>query len=220
MKIRIIIIIVFAFGLLIQQGCNTKVNTIPFYQLSDEFKSYCLFETGSSWEYQSSLLSQTESVNISEIQENIWTNTYNEDYNYEAVDMFVANNDIGISMIELTAGSTLNSTSSMNSQMWMFYNDGDYRLIFAPKFPLGEEQLLGEHEGYYTNIEILPTMQIGENTYTDVWHTQVIDHFEVGFGDFDFYIAKNYGLVKIQNIIGTDTIVLQLINSSLIQLEF
>lgn len=217
MKIRIIIIIVFAFGLLIQQGCNTKVNTIPFYQLSNEFKSYCLFETGSSWEYQSSLLSQTESVNISEIQENIWTNTYNEDYNYEAVDMFVANNDIGISMIELTAGSTLNSTSSMNSQMWMFYDDGDYRLMFAPKFPLGEEQLLGEHEGYYTNIEILPTMQIGENTYTDVWHTQVIDHFEVGFGDFDFYIAKNHGLVKIQNIIGTDTIVLQLINSSLIQ---
>lgn len=217
MKIRIIIVLVFVFGLIIEQGCNTKVNTIPFYQISDEFKSYCLFEPGSSWEYESSLLSQHVAVSVNGIQENIWTNTYNEEYSYEAVDMFVADNDIGISMIELTAGSTLNSTSNMNSQMWMFYDDGDYRLVFAPKFPLGEEQLLGEHEGYYTNIEILPTMQIGENTYSDVWHTQVIDHFELGFGNFDFYIAKNYGLVKIQNIIGSDTIITQLVNSSLVQ---
>jgi len=217
MKFRPLIIIFFVLGLLMAQACNTKVNTIPYYQFSDEFKSYCLFQVGSSWEYQSSLLAQPETVAINNIQENIWQNTYLEDYNYDAADMFVAENEIGISMIELTAGSNLNSTSTMNSQMWMFYSDGDYRLMFAPEYPLGEEQLLGEHEGYYTNIEILPNMQIGENTYSDVWHTQVIDHFEQGFGDFDFYIAKYHGLIKIQNIVNNDTITLQLVNSSLVQ---
>lgn len=217
MKIRLIILLSFVFGLLVQQACNTKTETIPFYQLSEEFKSYCLFQEGSAWEYQSSLLTQTETVAVSTVQDHIWTNTYLEDYNYEAVDMFIGYNDIGISMIELTAGSSLNTTTSMNSQMWMFFDDGEYRLMFAPEYPLGEQQLLGEHEGYYTNIEVSPSMQVGDNTYSEVWHTEVIDHFEQGFGDFDFYFAKYHGLVKMQNIVNNDTIIMQLVNSSLIQ---
>lgn len=205
------------FMVILLQACKKKDNTIPYYTLSETFKSYCFFQDGSSWIYQSSLLSTTETISISSHNENIWTNTFGEVYNYQAVDMYIHDNDLGISMIELTANSTLNAVTNMNSQMWLFFSDGDYRLIFAPQYPLGEEQRLGEHEGYYTNVEIIPSMLLGTNTYSDVYHTRIIDHFEQGFGNFDFYIARNFGLVKMQNIVNNDTIILQLVNSSLIQ---
>lgn len=203
----------------LQQSCGDKVTVTPpsYYKLSDEFKSYCLFETDSQWEYQSSLLEQTEDVNVVDIQENVWQNTFGETFNYEAIDMIMDDNELGISMIEITAGSTENSTADMNSLMWVFYSDGDYRLVFAPQYPLGEEQILGEHEGVYENVEILPEMWLDEKTYTDVYHTRVTDKFEIGMGDFDFYLAKNHGLIKMQNILDGDTTILQLVNSSLIQ---
>ena len=215
MKLKTIFALI--IGLIVIQSCNTKVDTIPFYKLSDEFKSYCLFQQGSSWEYNSTLLSEPSSYGIAAVNENQWTNTYNERFSYEAIDMIMGDNQLGVSMIEITAGSTLNSTSSMNSLMWVFYSDGDYRLVFAPQYPLGEEQILGEHEGIYENVEIIPSLQLGENTYTDVYHTKVTDHFDNGMGDFDFYIAKYHGLVKMQNIVAGDTIVVQLKSSSLIQ---
>lgn len=219
MKIRIIFFLFIGLGMTLLQSCGDKVTVTPpsYYQLSDEFKSYCLFETGSKWEYQSSLLGQTEDINVVNIQENVWQNTFGETFNYEAIDMQMDDNELGISMIEITAGSTKNSTADMNSLMWVFYSDGDYRLVFAPQYPLGEEQLLGEHEGVYENIEILPEMWIDEKSYTDVYHTRVTDYYENGMGDFDFYLAKNHGLIKMQNIVNGDTIIMQLENSSLIQ---
>lgn len=219
MKIRYLFILFFGLGMFLQQSCGDKVTVTPpsYYKLSDEFKSYCLFETDSQWEYQSSLLEQTEDVNVVDIQENVWQNTFGETFNYEAIDMIMDDNELGISMIEITAGSTENSTADMNSLMWVFYSDGDYRLVFAPQYPLGEEQILGEHEGVYENVEILPEMWLDEKTYTDVYHTRVTDKFEIGMGDFDFYLAKNHGLIKMQNILDGDTTILQLVNSSLIQ---
>ncbi len=217
MNIRFIIYFIISSIILLQTACGPKEDPAPYYTLSDEFKSYCFFNDGSSWEYKSSLLPTNDVVAIGGHMENVWTNTFEEIYNYQAVDMYVLDNQIGISMIELTAGSTINAVTSMNSQMWLFFDNGDYRLIFAPQYPLGEEQLLGEHEGNYTNVEIIPAMSLGQKTYLDVYHTRVIDYFEQGYGNFHFYIAKNYGLVKMENIMNNDTIIIELIDSSLYQ---
>jgi hypothetical protein len=219
MRIPITFILLFGLGITFFQSCGPKtdITAISHYKLSEEFKTYCLFQNGSTWEYQSSLLAETESLSIVNIEENIWQNTFGETYKYEAIDMNISPNNIGISMIEITAGSTKNSTAEMNDLMWIFFNNGDYRLVFSPKYPLGEEQILGEHEGVYENVEILPNMSISEKSYKDVYHTRVTDYFENGMGDFDFYIAKNHGLIKMKNIIENDTITLQLVNSQLIQ---
>ena len=217
MKIRILLVLSLGIVMLFQQACTKDFDPIPFYELSDEFKSYTLFQPTSSWEYQSSLLPTTETVSIGNLIEETRTQSDNVTFKYEAIDMLMSLNDIGITMIEITAGSTLNSTSSMNSLMRVFFISGDYRLVFAPQYPLGEEQIIGEQEGVYENVEIIPSLQLGDKTYSDVYHTRITDQFDYGMGDFDFYIAKYHGLVKMQNIVNGDTTVIQLVNSSLIQ---
>jgi len=218
MKFRYFLGILVLTGFTFFQSCNnTEYVPLPHYTISDEFKTYALFETGSKWEYQGTQFEGTTEVLINGIGENKWTNSYGEQYTYEAIDMYAVDNKAKILMIEITAQSTLNATTSMVSQMWLFYSDGDYRLVFAPQYPLGEEQLLGEHEGKYVNLEILPSFSLGDNTYSDVYHTRVTDYLETGFGDFDFYIAKNHGLVKMLNVNGNDTTILELVSFSLIQ---
>jgi len=218
MKFRYFFGLLFFAGFALFQSCDkTEYVPLPHYTFSDEFKSYALFEIGSKWEYQGSQFEGTTEVLINDKIENKWTNSFGEQYTYDAVDMLSVDNKAKLSMIEITAQSTLNATTGMVSQMWLFYSNGDYRLIFAPQYPLGEEQLLGEHEGKYVNLEIIPSLTLGNNTYSDVYHTQITDYLESGIGDFDIYIAKNYGLVKMLNITGNDTISLELVSSSLVQ---
>jgi len=185
--------------------------------MTDEFKSYCLFQPGSSWDYYSSALNDTVTLNLSELTEDVWYNNFGEKYNYEAFDMFFNTNDLGFYVIEITAGSTLNAVNPMNSLMRIFFDSGDYRLVFDARYPLGEEQIVGQQEGVYENVEILSSMDLHGNAYSDVYHTRVTDYYNQGFGDFDFYIAKNYGLIKMRNIVNNDTIVTELIKSSPIQ---
>jgi len=203
--------------LLLTNSCNKRVTPIPTYNITNEFKSYCLFQPGSNWDYYSSELNDTVKINLSELTEDEWYNNVGEIYNYEAIDMYFSNNDLGFYMIEITAGSTLDAVNPMNSLMRIFFDNGDYRLVFDAKYPLGEEQIVGQQEGVYENVEILPSMELHGNTYSDVYHTRVTDFYNQGFGDFDFYIAKNHGLIKMRNIVNNDTIVTELINSNPIQ---
>ncbi len=212
LKLPILVLLVF-----VANSCGPKITPIPYYKLSDEFKSYCLFQSGTSWEYYSSSIDWNDIVQVTDVQENKWLNEFNEHYNYQAFDMIVSQNNIGLSFIELTAGSTLNAVNTMNSQMWLFFDNGDYRLIFDAKYPMGEEQILGEHEGAYKNIELIPSMELRGNTYTDVYHTKVTDYYEQGFGDFDFYLAKSYGMIKMLNVVSGDTTLLEMVSSNTIQ---
>ena len=218
MKFRYFLGILVLTGFVFFQSCDkTEYIPPPHYTFSDEFKTYALFEPDSKWEYQGTEFEGTTEVLINGIGEHKWTNSFGEEYTYDAIDMYAVDNEANILMIELTAQSNLNATTSMVAQMWLFYSNGDYRLVFAPQYPMGEEQLLGEHEGKYVNVEIIPSYTLGNNTYSDVYHTRVTDYLESGYGDFDFYIAKNHGLVKMLNVNDGDTTILELVSSSLIQ---
>ncbi len=208
--------IIFVF-ILFTNSCTKKVVTIPYYSMTDEFKSYCLFQTGSSWDYYNSKADDTVTINITELLEDVWYNNVGELYNYEAVNMIFTSNNLGISVLEVTGGSTLNAVNPMNSLMRIFYDNGEYRLVFDAKYPIGEEQIIGEQEGVYENVEFITTMELHGNTYSDVYHTRITDYYNQGFGDYDFYIAKNFGIIKMRNIVNNDTILTELISSSPIQ---
>lgn len=214
---KLFFLILILFSGVILDSCGPKVTPLPFYKLTDEFKSYCLFQAGSRWTYVSSATADTTDVSIATVEENMWYQNITEEFNYEAFDMITNENSVGIAMIELTAGSTLNAVTTMNSLMRYYYSDGTYRLVFDAKYPLGESQILGEAEGVYENVEVLPELWVNGTTYSSVYHTKVTDYYEQGFGDFDFYIAKNYGLIKSVNYVNNDTITVELLNSSLVQ---
>jgi len=198
-------------------GCGQRATPKPSYKISDEFKAYCLFQPGSTWDYYTSDSNDTASLQLEGITEDVWYNNAGELYFYEAINMYFDTTNLNTTYWQITAGSTKNSSSTMNSIMRIFNADGSFRLVFDASYPLGEEQLVGENEGAYTNIEIIPTMELRGNTYSEVYHSKVTDYYNQGFGDFDFYIAKNHGIIKIQNIVNNDTIITELINSSPIQ---
>ncbi|PLX02260.1 MAG: hypothetical protein C0595_11410 [Marinilabiliales bacterium] len=212
LSIPIIIVIT-----LFANSCTKKVTPVPTYNFTDEFKSYCLFQPGSSWDYYKSDLEDTVTVNVDELIDYVWYNNVDEIYYYEAYNMVFSSNSLGYKVLEITAGSTKDAINPMNSLMRIFFDNGDYRLVFDAKYPLGEEQIVGQQEGVYENVEILPSMKLHGNSYSDVYHTRVTDFYNQGFGDFDFYIAKNHGLIKMRNIVNNDTIVTELINSNPIQ---
>lgn len=209
--------LLFVVIILFTNSCGTKSTAKPHYKMTDEFKLYCMFQPESSWQYYNSLLNDTTTIILNTLKKDIWHNNVGESYSYEAVNMFFIANSLGISTIQLTAGSTVNSTNPMNSLMRIFYDNGDYRLVFDAKYPLGEEQIIGENEGIYENVEVISNMELHGHTYSNVYHTRITDFYNQGFGDYDFYIAKYYGIIKMRNIVNNDTIVTELINSVPIQ---
>ncbi len=179
--------------MLVVAGCSTS-STIPTYKISDLFKSYCLFQPGSYWIYTNDEEPSSDRISVGEIDESTRFDPSTNDYRYEAIEMSINDNPLNIKTIELTAGSTQVETGKMNSLMRMYMTDGSYFLVFSPQYPLGEEIPLGETIGRYTNVEILDSLTILGNVYTEVYHTQVM--MDATGTAYQYYIAKNYGLVR------------------------
>jgi hypothetical protein len=178
---------------IIFSGCSTT-SSVPNYKVSDLFKSYCYFESGSSWTYTNDSIPSTDKVTISEINEYTRFEPSTDDYRYQAIEISLDDNPLNMTLFELTAGTTQVEAGKMNSLFRMYLKDGSYYLVFSPQYPLGEEISLGETIGRYTNVEILNTMTIYENTYESVYHTRVI--MDATSTEYHYYIAKNHGLVR------------------------
>lgn len=186
-KTMVFLLIIFA------TGCSST-SSVPSYKISDLFKSYCYFESGSSWTYTNDSTPSTDKVTISEINEYTRFEPSSDDYRYQAIEINLDDNPLNMTLFELTAGTTQVETGKMNSLFRMYLEDGSYYLVFSPQYTLGEEISLGETIGRYTNVEILNTMTIYDNTYESVYHTRVI--MDATGSEYHYYIAKNYGLVR------------------------
>lgn len=216
-RFNFIITLLLIFTVVFIGGCGKRTSPKPSYKFSDNFKAYCLFQPGSTWDYFTSETNDTIQIKLLELSEETWYNNSGELFFYQAINMYFDTTNYNASFWQITAGSTLNSTTEMNSIMRVFNADGSFRMVFNASYPIGEEILVGENEGAYENVEIIPSMSLHGNTYSDVYHTKVTDYYNAGFGNYDFYIAKNYGLIKIQNIINNDTILTELISANPIQ---
>ncbi len=200
-------------------GCLGTSQGIPYYTISDEFAEYCWFGENSKWTYEfidtaSNVI--TDDVAIGEVIESQRFNPENEDYNYQAVEMIITDNEFGISKIELTAGDYKAGEGEMNSLMRFYYTDSTYQLIFMPQHPIGEEVILGAELGIYTNVAVLDTYSTFLGTeYTEVWHTR-INVSSPSTKNMNFFIAKGYGLVEFKSSLGSKETVFTLKSSNLV----
>ena len=214
-RITIGLIIIFLLNIQLLTGCFSSGESLPYYTLSQEFTEYCWFETNSYWIYQNDSTLATDSVKITEVEEAKRFNPQGVDYNYQAVDMYMKTNVFGFSRHELTAGDYEAAANEMNSLLRLYEADGSYRLVFSPKYAIGEEIDLGAGVGLYSNVEIIGSLEINGNTYSDVYHTKII--MESGTGtEYNYWIAKNFSLVKSVVINNGQTISISLKSANLI----
>lgn len=180
---------------IIISGCSNNNTAKPYYLISDEFAEYCYFQEGSSWIFQNDSILATDSVNISEITEVKRYASSPIQHHYQAIDMFTGNNEFNIARYEITAGSYKPDDGEMNSLLRLYFKNESYQLIFSPKYPLGEEIILGDAIGVYENVEIIENYELLNNTYEDVWHTRIIVSVNDNI-EYNYWIAKNHGLIK------------------------
>jgi hypothetical protein len=192
---KFIIVIIIAFSAISFSGCFSSSNGIPYYAISDEFAGYCWFQEGSYWIYQNDSTLVNDSILITEVREHKRFNPESIDYNYQAVEMFTNTNNFNVAHHELTAGSFEVEPGEMNSLLRIYFNDGTYQLIFSPEYPLGEEIILGDELGNYTNVEIIDEYQLNGNTYNQVYHTRIVVSVAANI-EYNYWIAKNYSLIK------------------------
>ncbi len=211
------LIILFILG-----ACNTK-NADPYYKISNEFKQYCLYNQNSYWIYQNDTTGIKDSLKLSDVQDYVAFHSPDNTagpYSFDVIDLdFDTTKNLPMIKGSITAGNpTTGKEGTMRDLYWLFFKNGNYLLAFAPGFPLGEEQRLGDKPGFYTNIKKLSTYSVNGVTYNDVYHTQV--RKTEGTPDtvnYQFYFAKNYGLVKWTRSVKGETTSYSLVGSDLIQ---
>ncbi len=208
-------VIIIGFLSLLFSSCN-KQEALPYFLISNDFARYCKFDEGSSWVFQNDSTLVTDSINISEIKESRRFQPDPIKHQYQATDMFMSDNVFQIARYEITAGDYTPESGEMNSLFRIYFEDGKYQIAFSPQFPIGEDIIMGDEIGVYKNVEIIADYQLNGNTYKDVWHTNVIVSVNNNI-EYDYWIAKNYGLIK--TVITNDgtTISSSLKSASLIQ---
>ena len=192
--------------LLIITGCFPKTNTdtiTPYYTISDDFANYCRFETGSYWIFQDDSTLLTDTIKVIDVVETKRFHNEKGGFNYQAVEIFTSSNSFDITKYEITAGSSEPELTTMNSLLRLYKSDGSYHLVFLPQYPVGEEVLMGDDNGNYTNIEILHTMALNSVTYQDVYHTRVV--IPARNTEYNYWIAKYHSLIKATSIIDGQT---------------
>ncbi|UBM63539.1 hypothetical protein LA303_06120 [Candidatus Sulfidibacterium hydrothermale] len=218
---KVVLIAVIAV-LFVLGACSTK-STDPYYKISDEFKQYCLYNENSYWIYMNDTTGTEDTLKVSDVQDYIAFHSPDNvagPYSFDVVDMdFDTTENLPMVKGSITAGNpTTGDDGTMRDMYWLFFKDGNYLLAFAPGYPMGVEQLLGDNPGFYTNIEKLDNYSVKGFTYNDVYHTQVLK--TEGTSDtvnYQFYFAKNYGLIKWTRSVNGETSSYSLIGSSLIQ---
>ena len=209
-------------AVLLLGACNTGKNADPYYKISDGFKQYCLFQIGSHWVYQNDTTLAKDTLTIDDMQSYVAFHSPDNTagpYSFDVVDMvFDTANNMNIFKGSITAGNPTTGTGSMTDLYWLFFKDGNYLLAFAPGYPQGEEQRLGNNPGFYTNIAKLPDFNLNGKNYSEVYHTRVKK--TEGTSDtvtYQFYFALHYGLIKWTRSVKGTTESYSLAGSQLIQ---
>jgi hypothetical protein len=172
----------------------------PIYDISDEFKSYTVFDSASFWVYKNDSNTTIDTVKIIKVLTDKRFHIDNSGatgFYYNAIELMYNESTIGFMKAELTAGSKYDANTTMTENYRLYLDNGRYFSIFTPKFPIGSTQILGINEGNYTNVKIHDTFFVNEIEFSSVYETSVKDYHDGNDTVFmKFYIAKYGGLVK------------------------
>lgn len=192
-------------------GCSKLFkgsNSNPYYKVSQQFKNFCYFNTGSQWTYRDDSTDQTYNVTVGDINSYIAFQSKNPStpaFSFDVIQMKMEQNGMNITKENIYATRLLTDTTYMNDLLRVFYSDGTdttFVLAFAPQYKLRQPQLLGGQEGIYTNMEIMPYYYAGKKKYDNVYHSR--DKFPKLVNGkqtndsvtMNFYIAEHYGIIK------------------------
>ncbi len=203
-------------------SCNELKNTDPYYKISNQFKQYCQFQKQSKWTYQNDSTKSLHNLSVSDISSYIGFHSPDNvagAYSFGAVDMtYDTTTDLNIVKGSINAGNPSTGSGEMHDLYWLFYKNGNYLLAFAPGFPMGVEQRLGNNPGFYTNLQKLNDLKLNGKDYTDVYLTEVKK--TEGTPDtvhYQFYFAPHYGLIKWTRRVNSHITSYSLVQSNLIQ---
>jgi len=204
-SLKVHIILLIGFFTMIFSSCSDNpgpVESIPYFKVSSEFANYCWFDSNSYWVFQDDTTLTIDTVSISNVLVTKRFHTQPIDYNYQAVEMFISSNLFTFSEYELTAGNYEVADGEMNSLLRLYKSDGSYQLVFLPQYPFGEEVIMGDEIGTYTNIEKVNSFWLNDIEYSNVYHTRVVITNNNSV-EYDYWIAKNHGIIKaVSNVNG------------------
>ncbi len=174
---------------------KNSVRELPYYTISQTMKSYCQFNEGSFWIYQNDSTLTADSVKVLASVNYSGLDSDQLDYRYDVIEMSFIQDQSLMVKGEISAGDYYPQTDEVNDTYRIYFPNGRYLTILSPRYPIGHEHIYGENEGLYTNLGKIASMEINGKTYVDVYHTQVIDVTENN-NHYEFFVAKNYGLIK------------------------
>ncbi len=216
-------IIILMFGLIFIQSCtDDEDEPLGYYTISDEFKSYTLFKANSYWVYENEKNSTVDTIVIDSILSYIGVNGLDPDnnvkYKYKAFESFIKNpNIMDYNKWEISATNNSRKQNNMTALFRLYFSDS-YYIVFQPFFNFGEIIHIGGISGDYQNVELIQAFNVGGTIFNNVYHTRTYDSIIPDQPRMlDFYVAKNYGIVRQEIKTQTDTVIWNLISWSLNQ---
>lgn len=201
----------FSFLIVIYAGSACMREIIDPYQvkqISEAFRVYSAFDSLSYWVYvkQGANINNIDTVRVVRVIKDRRfhiDDTYPKGYFYDAIEMQLTSQLTGMIKYELSVGAPHNGSTN-NENLRLYFINGRYYRILIPKYPNDELQLLGPEEGNYKNIGMIGSMTINNKIYTDIYHTRVVDYKDAPDTTiWNFYLAKNYGLIKYTRVQST-----------------
>lgn len=201
-KIKLFLILVFFTSLL--SAC-TKIKDDTYVnpntsEVSEAFKAYTVFGPSSYWVYKNQLNDATDSVWVEDVitQRRFHSfQTGNPGFYYNAYELIYSSGATSLTRGEVTGGFATATTDTLPENYRIYFENGRYFSILTPKYPIGQEQLLGINEGNYTNIGFYRNFELDGKTYADVYETLVKDYHDGNDTVYmRFYLAKDAGLIR------------------------
>ncbi len=214
-------ILIFLASLII--SCSSSDDgTLDYYTISEEFKSYAFFKSGSKWIYEEEKTGNQATIKIDSILNYIGVNGLDPDndveFRYDAWEMFIHEpNDLNYAKLEIAATNQPKIASDMTSLLRLFTTAG-YHTIFQPCFPFGDTIALGDVAGDLINVEFLTSYKVKDISFSSVFHSCILVGSGTGMeSKYDFYIARNFGIIRQEKQTASDTTIWNLTSWDLIQ---
>jgi hypothetical protein len=183
------------------------------YEIDSVFRKYSAFDSLSYWVYLKTTTNNTNAnIDTVRVIRTIKDKRFHVDnispqgFYYQAIESTLSSKFTGLIKFELSVGRVYGSNSASDN-FRLFFNNGRYYRALITNVPFGQELLLGVNEGNYTTVSKIPSLFIQGKEYKEVYHTKVVDYKNQDTAYFEFWMAKNYGLVRYQLIIpGQDSV--------------
>lgn len=189
-------------------------SNLQYHEITSEFKSYALFEDGSSWTYKKQGTEETAVITIDSTLNYMGVNGLNDDlndYKYDAYEQFIHQpNPMNYRKWEVSATNQPEINSNMTSLLRLFFTDR-YYIVLQPNYYFGDTIHLGKNEGDYINVDFFPQFTVEEHNFSSVYHSKIYDSLNEP-RTLDFYVAKNFGIIRQEIRTQNDSIIWNLIS--------